>query len=103
MSWFIAITNPNCHARAEKGLAAVGYQSFWPKLRKWCSHGRTKVPKEYPILGRYLFVEIPDREFFAVRAVNGLASLLVGDSGAPCPIAPEIVWAFRERYMAGEW
>jgi transcription antitermination factor NusG len=72
MSWYIAITNPNCHRRAEAGLAAIGYRSFWPRLRKWVSHARTKQAKEYPILGRYVFVEIPDREFYAVRNVNGV-------------------------------
>lgn len=103
MSWFIAVTNPNCHRRAEAGLAAIGYQSFYPRLRKWVSHARTKVAKEYPILGRYVFVEIPDGEFYAVRAVNGIEGLLTGDNGAPASIPREIVWHFRERYMAGEW
>jgi transcription antitermination factor NusG len=103
MSWYIAITNPNCHRRAESGLAAIGYRSFWPKLRKWVSHARTKKAKEYPILGRYVFVEIPDHEFYAVRNVNGVEGLLVGDSGAPAKIPAEIVWRFRERWMAGEW
>lgn len=101
--WYIAITNPNCHKRAECGLAAAGYQAFWPKMRKWTSHARTKTPKEYPILGRYLFVEIPDQEFFTVRNVNGVEALLTGDSGAPATIPAETVWAFRERYMRGEW
>lgn len=101
--WYVAITNPNCHRRAECGLAAVGYQAFWPKLRKWVSHARTKVPKEYPILGRYLFVEIPNGEFFTVRNVHGVEGLLTGDSGAPARIPAETVWAFRERYMRGEW
>lgn len=101
--WYIAITNPNCHKRAECGLAAAGYQAFWPKMRKWTSHARTKTPKEYPILGRYLFVEIPDQEFFTVRNVNGVEALLTGDSGAPATVPAETVWAFRERYMRGEW
>jgi len=103
MTWFVALVNPNCHRRVESGLAAIGYQSFWPKLRKWVSHARTKVAKEYPILGRYVFVEIPDAEFYAVRNVNGIEGLLVGFNGAPAPIPHEIVWAFRDRYMAGEW
>lgn len=103
MSWYIAITNPNCHRRAESGLAAIGYQVFWPRLRKWVSHARTKKAKEYPILGRYVFVEIPDHEFYAVRNVNGIEGLLTGDSGAPAQIPASIVWAFRERYMRGEW
>ena len=103
MTWYIAITNPNCHRRAEAGLAAIGYRVFWPRLRKWVSHARTKKAKEYPILGRYVFVEIPDNEFYAVRNVNGVEGLLKGDSGAPAKIPPNIVWAFRDRYMRGEW
>lgn len=103
MSWYIAITNPNCHRRAESGLAAIGYRVFWPKLRKWVSHARTKKAKEYPILGRYVFVEIPDGEFYSVRNVNGVEGLLTGDSGAPARIPASVVWGFRERYMRGEW
>jgi len=103
MSWYVAITNPNCHRRAEAGLAELGYRAFWPKLRKWVSHARTKVPKEYPILGRYLFVEIPDANFWKVRNVNGVEALLTGDHGAPAVVAERLVWRFRERYMRGEW
>jgi transcription antitermination factor NusG len=86
MTWYVAITNPNCHRRAEAGLAALGYQSFWPKLRKWVSHARTKVAKEYPILGRYLFVEIPDGAFWNVRNVHGIEAFVVDGSGVPAPI-----------------
>jgi transcription antitermination factor NusG len=103
MAWYIAITNPNCHRRAEAGLAAIGYRSFWPRLRKWVSHARVKIAKEYPVLGRYMFVEIPDGEFYTVRNVNGVEALLTGDGGAPVKVPPEVVWRFRERYMAGEW
>ena len=103
MRWLMCLVNAICDRRAGAGLAAIGYRSFWPKLRKWVSHARTKKAKEYPILGRYVFVEIPDHEFYAVRAVNGIEGLLVGFEGAPARIPPEIVWRFQERYMAGEW
>ncbi|MEY9644784.1 transcription antitermination factor NusG [Bradyrhizobium elkanii] len=103
MSWYVAITNPNCHRRAEVGLADLGYRAFWPKMRKWVSHARTKVSKEYPILGRYLFVEIPDGNFWAVRNVNGIEAILTGDNNAPALVPEAIVWRFRERYMRGEW
>ena len=103
MTWYIAITNPNCQRRAEAGLAAIGYQAFWPRLRKWVAHARTKKAKEYPILGRYLFVEIPDGEFYSVRSVNGIEGLLTSDSGVPARIPAEMVWHFRDRYMRGEW
>jgi transcription antitermination factor NusG len=102
-SWYIAVTNPNCHRRAEGGLAELGYPSFWPKMRKWVSHARTKVPKEYPILGRYLFVQVHDGNFWAVRNVNGIEGLLTDETGAPARVDLRQVWAFRQRYMRGEW
>jgi len=103
MAWYIAITNPNCHRRAENGLASLGYQAFWPKCRKWASHARVKVAKEYPILGRYLFINVPDGNFYAVRNVDGIEALLTGDDRAPAPVPDRVVWQFRERYMRGEW
>lgn len=103
MAWYIAITNPNCYRRAENGLASLGYAAFWPKYRKWASHARVKIAKEYPVLGRYLFVEIPDGNFYAVRNVDGVEGLLTGDDRAPARVPPEVVWGFRERYMRGEW
>lgn len=103
MAWYIAITNPNCQRRAECELAALGYRSFWPKLKKWVTHARTKIAKEYPILGRYIFVEIPDGNFFTVRNVNGIEALLTNQDGEPAKIPDVIVWNFRERYMRGEW
>lgn len=103
MTWYVAITNPNCHRRAEAGLAAIGYRAFWPRLRKWVSHARTKKAKEYPILGRYVFVEIPDKEFGMVRSVNGVEGFVNGDNGAPVAIPASAVWSFHDRYAAGEW
>lgn len=103
MTWYIAITNPNCQRRAEAGLSAIGYQSFWPKLKKWVSHARTKVAKEYPILSRYLFVEIPDGAFGKVRNINGIEGFVVDGTGAPAPCPDGVVFSFRERYMRGEW
>jgi transcription antitermination factor NusG len=101
--WYIAVTNPNCHRRAEGGLAELGYPAFWPKMRKWASHARVKVPKEYPILGRYLFVQVPDGNFWAARNVNGIECFLTAEDGSPAEIHHRHVWAFRRRYMAGEW
>lgn len=103
MTWYIAITNPNCQRRAEAELAALGYSSFWPRLKKWVSHARTKKAKEYPVLGRYMFVEIPDGDFWTVRNVNGIEAMVTNETGSPQRIPAEAVWAFRERYLKGEW
>ncbi len=107
MTWFVATVNPNCHRRAEAGLAAIGYRAFWPKLRKWVSHARTKVPKEYPILGRYLFVQVHDGNFWAVRSVHGIEGLVTYTNTdglpAPVPVPANMVARFEVRYHAGEW
>lgn len=103
MTWYIAITNPNCQRRAEAELAALGYGVFWPKLKKWVSHARVKKAKEYPILGRYIFVEIPDGNFWTVRNVNGIEALVTNETGSPQGIPESVVWAFRRRYLSGEW
>lgn len=103
MTWYIAVTNPNCQRRAESGLAELGYRAFWPKLRKWVSHARTKQAKEYPVLGRYMFVEIPDGNFLRVGRVNGIEGLLTDQDRAPARIPEPVVWKLRERYMSGEW
>lgn len=103
MTWYIAITNPNCQNRASSELASLGYRSFCPKLKKWVRHARAKIAKEYPILGRYVFVEIPDGRFWVIRNVNGVKALLTKESGEPQSVPEQIVWAFRERYMQGEW
>lgn len=103
MSWHVCITNPNCHRRAEAGLAEMGYPSFWPKYRKWTTHARVKVPKEYPILGRYLFVHVHDGNYWAVRNINGIEGFLTRETGAPADVSEDVVADFRERYMRGEW
>lgn len=112
MSWFVAITNPNCHRRAEAELAALGYRSFWPKLRKWVSHARTKQAKDYPILGRYMFVELEPNEegetdFWTPRNVNGIEAFVTftNDEGfaEPMPVPERIVLALIARYLQGEW
>lgn len=101
--WFCAVTNPNCQARAALGLYEAGYRTFYPKVRRWVSHARTKIAKEKPLLGRYIFVEVdqPRQSFGAVRAVNGIEGFVANPD--PVQIPAGFVQSFRERYMRGEW
>lgn len=101
--WFCAVTNPNCQARATLGLYEAGYRTFYPKVRRWVSHARTKTAKEKPLLGRYIFVEVdqPRQSFGAVRAVNGIEGFVANPD--PVQIPNRFVQSFRERYMRGEW
>lgn len=102
--WFCVMTNPNCQGRAALGLYAAGYRTFMPKVRRWVSHARTKVAKEKPLLGRYLFVEVdhPRQSFGTVKAVNGVETL-ISTLGRPTAFPSHWVDDLRVRYMAGEW
>lgn len=102
-NWYVAIVNPNCHRRASVELSELGYRVFYPQLRRWVSHARTKIAKKFPILGRYVFVEVHDGNFWSIRNVNGIEAVLTGDFGAPARIPDDVVFGFMHRYMSGEW
>jgi transcription antitermination factor NusG len=112
--WFCAVTNPNCQARASLGLHELGYRTFYPKVRRWVSHARTKQAKDKALLGRYIFVEVDSKNaqqsFYAVRAVNGIECILSkwqetpwGMRVEPAAFCSEWVASMRLRQMAGEW
>jgi transcription antitermination factor NusG len=112
--WYCVVTNPNCQARAALGLHEIGYRTFYPKVRRWVTHARVKQAKDKPLFGRYIFVEVDteneDQSFYAVRAVNGVDSILsswqetrFGMRMEPAPFCSEWVLGMRLRQMAGEW
>jgi transcription antitermination factor NusG len=112
--WFCAVTNPNCQARAALGLHELGYRTFYPKVRRWITHARVKQAKEKPLLGRYIFVEVDEKNdrqsFYNVRAVNGIESVLTtwqqtpfGVQVKPAAFKSDWIIDMRLRQMSGEW
>lgn len=112
--WYCVVTNPNCQVRAALGLHQLGYRSFYPKVRRWVSHARTKQAKDKPLLGRYIFVEVDPKNdqqsFYAVRAVNGVETVLsswrqtrLGEKYEPAEFSTGWIESMRLRQMAGEW
>lgn len=101
-NWYCITTNPNCQRRAEAELAQLGYWVFWPRIKKWATHARARTAKEYPLLARYMFVNIPDKEFGRVRCVNGVESF-VAVAGVPVAIPSAWVDQMILRHMRGEW
>lgn len=102
--WFCVMTNPNCQGRAALGLYALGYRTFYPRIRKWVSHARVRKAVEKPLLGRYVFVEVdhPTQSFGAVKAVNGVETI-ISTLGSPIAFPSHWVEDLRFRYMTGEW
>lgn len=83
-------------------MRQAGYWVFWPRIKKWATHARTRTAKEYPLLARYMFVNIPDESFGRVRVVNGVESF-VAIAGEPVPIPTAWVDSMILRHMRGEW
>lgn len=102
--WYCAITNPGSQRRAELELAALGFRTFTPKVRKWVTHARVRKAVERPLLSRYLFVEVdhPNQSFGTVRNVNGIETL-ISNLGIPTPFPSKWVDDLLRRYLAGEW
>lgn len=68
------------------------------------SHARVKVAVEKPLLGPYMFVELPLPSTVAIAAVvDGLSGFLVNAFGVAVAVPDEVVFSFRERYMRGEF
>lgn len=101
-NWYCIVTNPNCQRRAEAGLAELGYRVFWPRVKRWVSHSRTKTAKERPLLWTYLFVEIEDKAFGPVHTVDGVERF-VEVGGHPVTIPRAWVEHTLHRYLRGEW
>jgi len=65
------------------------------------SHARPRS-KERPLLGCYIFVQMPKQDAGIVRRVHGVEALL-GVVGDPVAIPISYVLEFRNRYLGGEW
>lgn len=100
--WFCVVVDPGANRAAEYFLTSAGFRVFAPKERRWASHARVKVAKEYPLIGRYLFVEVdhPRQSFAAVRAAQGV-ECLISSNGIPDVMPRAEVEDLLSRYIAG--
>lgn len=102
-SWYVVQVAPGCHAQVagklqERHLLRV----FYPVMRRWKSHARQRREWLVPLLGRYIFVEIPDGGFELVRQCDGVQAFLC-NAMRPVTISERIVGGMMARQMQGEW
>lgn len=104
LAWFVAYTNINCEARAQKGLEAAGYATFLPTLRKFIRHARQRRAVDRPLFTRYLFVGLdPERDgWFAIRTTHGVESIL-GHEGVPEPVPAFVIAQLRAAQTSGRF
>jgi hypothetical protein len=106
--WYCAVTSPGAQVKASLELYRLGYRTLLIKTRRFVRHARSVKIREYPVLGRYLFVEVdhPRQSFGPVCLADGIETLLCrADANGAQPVAfPSAqVEQLRMRWMAGEW
>jgi transcription antitermination factor NusG len=102
--WYCMTTATNLQKRVCDELYPLGYRTFYPRLKKWVSHARTRKAVERPLLSRYVFVEVdhPRQDFRTISQIYGVQGF-IGVAGTPRPFPQFWVTDFMERYLAGEW
>lgn len=80
--WFVVYTNIKCEFRAERGLAAKGYDVFLPRARRWIRHARKKTERVLPLLPRYLFVgfDLDLMPWYEIRNTDGVEGILTNNT-----------------------
>lgn len=102
--WYAVMTNIRCEERAENGLAAKGFRTFLPTMRRWVKHARVRKAVDRPLLSRYLFVETDAnrRGFMDIRLTDGVESI-ISTRGVPSSMPKGLVEEFIRRQMSGEF
>jgi transcriptional antiterminator NusG len=103
--WFAVYTLPRCEAKANSGIATLGYATYLPTERRWIRHARYKKAEDRPLLARYLFVGFdPDRTSWSpIRKVDGVCDL-VRSAGTPSRMSQadiDLVFALKASQMVG--
>jgi transcriptional antiterminator RfaH len=99
LAWYVVYCNINCEVRAQQGLAALGFKTYLPRLRKWIKHARKREAVDRPLFTRYLFVgfDINRDAWFPIRTTSGVERVLCRD-GVPESVPAVVI----EQLMAAQ-
>lgn len=97
-TWYVARTQPNGEAKADRSLRAQGYAVFWPRVL--ATVGGREIVRSY--YSRYIFVGAgPRQSIYPARSTRGVSEIVgnVDRHGEwmPIPIASEIVSRLMAR------
>jgi transcriptional antiterminator RfaH len=90
--WFLVHTLPHGERKAVMHLAAQGFRTFLPQIRKTVRHARRLRTVSTPLFPRYLFVilNLERDRWLSVRSTVGVSSLVSCD-GRPTAVPVGIV------------
>ncbi len=79
--WYVVQSQPHREFRAQWQLAAQGFRTFLPLLRKSVRHARKLKTVSAPFFPRYLFValDLSRDRWRSVNGTFGVASLVMGE------------------------
>jgi transcription antitermination factor NusG len=103
LSWYIIVTNVRSERRGQHRASAARVWRLTCPSASARSRNRRMVPRVLPLMPRYLFVGFGERDsFWALRSVDGVESVVRFD-GQPVSVPRQVIAAFVERELAGEF
>lgn len=97
--WFLVYARPKSEIKARLNLAAQGFRTFLPQVRKTVRHARQLRTTSAALFPRYLFVELDltrDR-WLSIRSTIGVSNLFTSSEGQPIPVPYGVVEALLDR------
>ena len=96
--WFVVHTHNKAERKAQWHLAAQGFSSYLPQVKKTTRHARQLRTTLTPIFPGYVFVilDLTRDRWLSVRSTVGVLRLFTQD-GHPVPVPAGIVEALIDR------
>lgn len=103
--WNAVCLNPNCEARAERGLAGLGIVSYRPTYTKWAKHPYGRQEVERNLMPPYMFIKFGERgpNWEGIRNTDGIRSIVKSDKGIPISIPAALIAKIAEQQVSGTW
>lgn len=101
--WFIARIMPGGEFKAVHGLAEIGVTSYCPCETRNRGKANNQRKVKIPLLMGYLFVFAIEDDFYGIRSIDGVHSILMGTMGQPKPVATKDVERFRGKEIKGKY
>jgi transcriptional antiterminator RfaH len=101
-AWYVAQTQVNAEARAERNLVRQGFEVYLPRYLKRRSHARKIEKIAAPLFPRYLFVRIDmaTQPWRSIQSTFGVARLVCNGQD-PAPVAQKFLGSLKAREDEG--
>lgn len=114
MHWYTLVIEPQSWRRVAERAREIGYETYCPMARfrpQYGRPGKPMTPIERPLLGGYMFVDMPaaekrfdlfQRDADSPEAIRGCRGVLSSSDG-PLPLHDDLIQSMRLRELNGEF